>query len=118
MPFHLRLTRRVEYFNEVTIMICAYHYFCFTDFVSDPETRYTVGLWLILFTCLNMFVNLAVLLISVLLKLANKIRLVTLKKAKIRNRDKKKKERQEMHQKLSQDQIDFIRHLEHIKKHG
>jgi hypothetical protein len=65
-----------------------------------------------------MFVNLAVLLISVLLKLANKIRLVTLKKAKIRNRDKKKKERQEMHQKLSQDQIDFIRHLEHIKKHG
>ena len=99
-------------------MICPYHYFCFTDFVSDPETRYTVGLWLILFTCLNMFVNLAVLLISVLLKLANKIRLVTLKKAKIRNRDKKKKERQEMHQKLSQDQIDFIRHLEHIKKHG
>lgn len=65
-----------------------------------------------------MFVNLAVLLISVLLKLANKIRLVTLKKAKIRNRDKKKKERQEMRQKLSQDQIDFIRHLEHIKKHG
>ncbi len=60
--------RRMEYFNEVTIMMCVYHLFVFTDFVDDPFTRYYAGFSLIGVTCLNIVGNVAVLL-TVTLKL-------------------------------------------------
>jgi hypothetical protein len=30
----------LEFFNEVSITLCCYHLFCFTDFVYDPAMRY------------------------------------------------------------------------------
>ena len=93
MPFHLRINRRNEYFNEVTIMICAYHYFCFTNFVPEPETRYTVGSWLIFFTCVNVFVNMALLIGETLLKLSNKAKLKSLRRYKMHKLRKMQKKR-------------------------
>ena len=54
--------RRMEYFNEVTIMMCVYHLFFFTDFVDDPIARYQLGFSLIGVTCLNIIGNVSVLL--------------------------------------------------------
>jgi hypothetical protein len=54
--------RRIEYFNEVTIMMCVYHLFVFTDFVDDPVTRYYVGFSLIGVSCLNIIGNVSVML--------------------------------------------------------
>jgi hypothetical protein len=34
--FRLARDRRLEYFNEYTILCCVYHFFCFTDFVEIP----------------------------------------------------------------------------------
>ena len=54
--------RRLEYFNEATIMLCVYHYYVFTDFVSDPVARYQAGYSLIAVTCTNLAVNMIVML--------------------------------------------------------
>lgn len=53
---------RLEYFNEFSLIICTYHYYCFTDFVDDPEVRYKVGYSLILVTLINLAVNIFVML--------------------------------------------------------
>ena len=58
LPFHLPRDRWMEYFNEVTILICCYHLFLFTDFVDDVEIRYKIGYSMMAFTCLNISVNL------------------------------------------------------------
>jgi hypothetical protein len=57
---------RLEYFNECTIMICVYHYICFTLFVDDPIVRYYVGYSLIGVTCFNLVVNVLLIVIHTL----------------------------------------------------
>lgn len=49
--------RRLEFFNEATILLCVYHCFVFTDFVAEPETRYTMGYSMIGSTIFNFIVN-------------------------------------------------------------
>ena len=39
----LALDRRLEYFNDSSIILCVYHCFLFTDFVDDPIARYQIG---------------------------------------------------------------------------
>lgn len=56
--FWLPSDRRLEFFNEATIMLCVYHCFLLTDFVDDPETRYQIGFSFIAFVCFNLAVNL------------------------------------------------------------
>ena len=58
LPFRLPFDRRIEYFNEITIVLCCYHLFLFTDFVDDAEIRYYIGYSIMSFACLNIFVNL------------------------------------------------------------
>jgi hypothetical protein len=43
--------------------------FCFTDFVDDPTVRYKIGLSLIIFTSLNLFVNCSIMLVETVIKL-------------------------------------------------
>jgi hypothetical protein len=54
----------LEFFNEATILLCCYHMFCFTDFVDDPTVRYKIGFSLIIFTGLNLGINIFVMLIE------------------------------------------------------
>ncbi len=55
--FFLPFDRKLEYFNEASILICINHLFLFTDFVSDPQTRYFIGYSMIASILLNFIVN-------------------------------------------------------------
>ncbi len=44
-------------FNELCILVVNYHYYCFTNFVSDAEKKSLVGNSLIYLTCFDMFCN-------------------------------------------------------------
>lgn len=62
--FFLPKNRRMEYFNEATIVSCLYHCYLFTDFVPSPVDRYTMGYSMIAFTMLNFVVNCSVMLLE------------------------------------------------------
>lgn len=49
----------MEIFNELTILVSAYHLLLFTDFVPE-DLYYNLGWSLIISTLLNILVNLAV----------------------------------------------------------
>ena len=66
-PYALTFRSRLEFWNEVCIVICIYHYFCFTDYVPNPETRYMIGTSLICVTLTCLALN-AVLLVFFTLK--------------------------------------------------
>jgi hypothetical protein len=51
---------RMEFFNELMLMITSYHLFCFSDFVPDVQTRDKVGNSLMVCTIINVAVNLTV----------------------------------------------------------
>ena len=68
-PFQLPLFRRLEYFNEASILICCYHYFLFTDFVPDPEVRYSIGKVLIYCTIGNLLGNISLMVYFMIQKL-------------------------------------------------
>ncbi len=51
--------RRLEYFNEANIMLCIYHFYCFTDFVDVP-TRVYVGYSLIGCVSFNLLINMLI----------------------------------------------------------
>jgi hypothetical protein len=38
-PIHLPVFRRMELLNESMILVCIYHYFCFSTFVESPVVR-------------------------------------------------------------------------------
>lgn len=55
--FFLPYDRRLEFFNETTILLCVYHCYLFTDFVPGPEDRYSMGFSMIGCIILNFAVN-------------------------------------------------------------
>ncbi len=55
-----RKNRLMEYFNECVLVLCVYHYFCFTAFVPDAEARFFIGYSLIAVTAFNIAVNVIV----------------------------------------------------------
>lgn len=52
-----RSLRILEYVNEWSLVICAYHYYCFTDFVDDPILRSKIGYSLIAVTTFILGLN-------------------------------------------------------------
>jgi hypothetical protein len=54
---------RLELFNEICILIVSLHLYLFTMFVPDPELKYSIGWSLIGVTCLNIGVNMVIVLI-------------------------------------------------------
>jgi hypothetical protein len=65
-PFEIPLLNYMEVFNEVCVLIATYHLFLFTDFVPDPELRYTIGWSIIGVTLINIIVNMLVMFWSTL----------------------------------------------------
>ena len=59
-PFEQPLLNKLEFFNELSILVAAYHLPLFTDFVDDRTTHYFAGWSLILFVICNILVNLTV----------------------------------------------------------
>ena len=60
LPFREPLARRMEYFNEISILFCFDHLYLFTDFVLDPVMRFNIGYSLIGFALFNFVVNIIV----------------------------------------------------------
>lgn len=58
-PFDDMRENRAEVFNECCLMIANYHLFCLTDFVLDVRTRKSIGMALVVFTCLTVVANVA-----------------------------------------------------------
>jgi hypothetical protein len=56
-PFRNVFMNKLEMYNELSILIIAYHLFIFTDFVSDNLIQYKFGLSVIVVTVLNILVN-------------------------------------------------------------
>ena len=56
-PIKSRVIYNLEMFNEVCILLCIYHHFCFTDFVPEPEARYVMGQSLVNMTLFNLGAN-------------------------------------------------------------
>jgi hypothetical protein len=68
-PFETPLLNYMEVFNEVCVLIATYHLFLFTDFVPDPELRYSIGWSIIGVTIVNIIVNMLVMFWSTLKQL-------------------------------------------------
>ena len=64
--YFLPYDRRLEYFNEFTILMCLYNCFLFTDFVPSPVNRYTIGYSMIVCTLFNFAVNGALMVLAML----------------------------------------------------
>ena len=58
-PYHLPAVRRLELFNEATILLWAYYMAVFTDFVPNVRARYSMGWHLMALVGFNIFVNIA-----------------------------------------------------------
>lgn len=57
--FDEKKTQIIETLNEIIVMLTIYHFFCFTNFVSDPGIRTGfLSNSMLLMTGLNMTVNL------------------------------------------------------------
>jgi len=93
--YRLPRDRRIEYFNEITIMMCVYHLFLFTDYVDDPVNRYYVGFSLIGVSCLNIIGNL-----SVMIWIPCKLLVFRVKKYVYTLRNKKVMKKIEMERKI------------------
>ena len=59
-PFESPLLNKLEIFNELCIMVAAYHLFIFTQYVDDQEMQYNVGWSMIGVTVLNIVVNMGI----------------------------------------------------------
>lgn len=58
--FYRKKDSHLEFFNEFITLCCVYHYYLFTEFVPNPEVRYTIGFSLIGFTITCLVVNILV----------------------------------------------------------
>jgi len=57
MPFETLLLNVTEIVNEVTVLLVAYHLFCFSDFVTSPDDEVKVGWSLIFLILANILFN-------------------------------------------------------------
>ena len=63
MPFEIKLLNYLEMYNEINILVCAYHLFTFTEFNSDPDAKEVMGFSFLAFIGVNVLVNIGVTLI-------------------------------------------------------
>ena len=61
-PFDTRFRRRIDLFNEYSILLITWHIMCYTDFVVSSDMQWLVGWSMILCICLNAFVNISIVL--------------------------------------------------------
>ena len=74
--FYMSNTSQLEYFNDFLILICVYHQFLFTDFVSDPEIQYQIGFSFIASAAFACLINYGLSFISSILSLIYKLKVI------------------------------------------
>ena len=72
----------IEIFNEVITLLICYMMICLTDFIPEPETRYSVGFIYITILGLHFLTHIVAILTPPILKLRDRIRFHYIKKAK------------------------------------
>ena len=88
MPFEDPLLNYMELFNESSLLVTSYFLLTFTDFVPEPETRYTIGWVFSGVVALNLIVNWIILftrLAKQIIAFVKTTRLYSLLLEKIRN---------------------------------
>jgi len=60
-----KLLNAIEIFNELTLLICSYFMFLFTDFIKDAEFRYHLGWYFIRVIIFNIICKLGVLIMKI-----------------------------------------------------
>ena len=69
IPIATRFANNLETFNEVTLLLLTYLAWCFSDFVSQPETRNDLGFWFIGISLGNICVHISIMLFDSLKKI-------------------------------------------------
>ena len=59
-PYPTPIENKLEVYNNYSILWLSYCLFCYTDYVPDPQARYTIGFLMIFLTGQNLIVNLYV----------------------------------------------------------
>lgn len=59
-PFRSDSANKMEFFNEVFVLVSTYHFYEFTDYMPDVDAREMVGKSLVYLTIINVLVNLGV----------------------------------------------------------
>ena len=57
IPFETLLMNITEIVNEITVLLAAYHLFCFSEFVASPSDKANVGWSLIILILANILFN-------------------------------------------------------------
>ena len=49
-PYPTPIENRLEIYNNYSVLWLSYCLFCYTDYVPDPQARYTIGFLMIFLT--------------------------------------------------------------------
>jgi hypothetical protein len=74
LPFEERGQNALEIFNESCFIACSYSLLLLTDFMPDKARQYNVGWALVAITCLNILVNLSLIVYAMFLTAKRAIR--------------------------------------------
>ena len=72
--------RRIDYFNEVRLMLILYHMLTYTAFVQDAESKFTIGYSCAFVILAGLVINMSLLLIVPIKSAKRKLKLRTAKK--------------------------------------
>ncbi len=59
-PFKEPRLNKMEIFNEITVLACAWHFPLFSDFIIDVNIRYMAGWSIIMISCINLIINIGI----------------------------------------------------------
>ena len=59
-PFKEPRLNKLEIFNELTVLFCAYHLPLFSDLVPDADIKYMAGWSILMVTCTNLMINIGI----------------------------------------------------------
>ena len=65
----------MELVNQAFVLVVTYHFYAFTEFMTDPINRYYTGLSLVVVICLTVLVNLGILSVQILSIASRKMKL-------------------------------------------
>ncbi len=61
-PYDDRRLNRMEVFNELTVLMCAWHLLLFTDMITDTDVKWMAGWSMVLITGFNLIFNIGLVL--------------------------------------------------------
>jgi len=85
LPYKSMTQNYQEILNEITVLVAAYHLFCFTEWIFDYHRRFELGWSLIGIIILNVIINVVIVCFVVLKSVCKKLYWMYLARVKARN---------------------------------